>query len=62
MIVSDATFEKLRSRKRRLAIGGATLDVPDPLHLVALKLYALQNKTRTRKGKDLQDIMGLIRI
>ena len=60
MVVSDETFDKLRSREQRRAVGGATLPVPDPLHLIALKLHALRNEERARLGKDVSDIGGLI--
>ena len=32
-----------------------------PLHLIALKLHALNNDARAAQGKDLPDIIGLIR-
>ena len=61
MVVSDETFGKLRSKEQRRAVGGCTLPVPSPLHLIALKLHALSNKERARQGMDLPDIIGLIR-
>jgi hypothetical protein len=61
MIVTEATYEKIASRRQSKAIGGAELDVPDPLHLIALKLHALKNHARATQGKDLPDIIGLIR-
>ena len=61
MVVSDETFGKLRSKEQLRAVGGSTLPVPAPLHLIALKLHALSNKERARQGKDLPDIVGLMR-
>ena len=60
MVVNDATFEKMRTRQQRRDVGGASLDVPDPLHLIALKLHALRSEGRARQGRDLPDILGLI--
>ena len=60
MVVSDETFEKLEAEKRGRSIGGTTLDVPAPLHLVTLKLHALRSDARAGRGQDIQDIVGLV--
>lgn len=61
MIVGAETFEKLWDRRQSREVGGAALGMPDPLHLIALKLHALRNEARAEQGKDLPDVLGLIR-
>ncbi|MEM0970306.1 MAG: hypothetical protein AAF191_09225 [Verrucomicrobiota bacterium] len=61
MIVASSTYEKLASLKQTKSIGEAELSVPAPLHLIALKLHALRSKERAADGKDIGDIVGLIR-
>ena len=39
-----------------------SLPVPKPLNLIALKLHAMRNLERFKKGKDLPDILNLISI
>ncbi len=62
MLVNRQTFTKLVAGQRRLAFGSSFLDVPQPLHLIALKLHAMRNAERMRRGKDLPDILQLIEI
>ena len=62
MLVSPETFTKLYAERILLDFGGSELPVPKPLHLVALKLHALKNHERFKKGKDLPDILNLISI
>jgi len=62
MFVSPETFAKLHAERVDLAFGDAVLPVPKPLHLVALKLHAMRNGERFKKGKDLPDILNLISI
>ncbi|MBI4025331.1 MAG: hypothetical protein HY360_10155 [Verrucomicrobia bacterium] len=62
MLVNRQTFTKLLAGQQRLAFGPSVLGVPQPLHLIALKLHALRNAARLRKGKDLPDILQLIEI
>jgi hypothetical protein len=61
MMVSDGTFEKLSAERQTKSLGGADLEVPAPLHLIALKLHALRNEARALLGKDLLDVVGLVR-
>ena len=61
MIVSEGTFNKLWEHQQQRQIGDSLLSVPDPLHLIALKLHALNNIARAKQGKDLPDILGIIR-
>lgn len=48
--------------RRELNFGGTRLSVPQPLYLIALKLHAMKNDERRRLGKDLPDILGLMRL
>lgn len=61
MLVSTDTFRKLRTERQQRAVGGATLDVPAPMHLVAMKLHALRHRAPAERDKDVQDIVGLVR-
>jgi len=58
MIAGKKTFEKLWDRRRERNVGDALLGVPDPLHLIALKLHATGNEARFLQGKDLPDMPG----
>lgn len=62
MLVSSETFQKLREEHRELEFGPTRLPVPQPLHLIALKLHAMRNDERRRQGKDLPDILQIIRL
>lgn len=62
MLVSPETFAKLREDRRELDFGPTRLPAPQPLYLIALKLHAMRNESRRRLGKDLPDIMQLIRL
>ena len=58
MIVGKKTFEKLWDRRLERNVVDALLGVPDPLHLIALKLHARENEVRFLQGKDLPDMPG----
>jgi hypothetical protein len=62
MLVAPDTFAKLYAERKVLAFGPVSLPAPKPLHLIALKLHALRNPERFKKGKDLPDILNLISI
>jgi hypothetical protein len=62
MLLSSATFLKLTQSSKWKPMGNVSLPVPDPLHLIALKLHAMQQPARALEGKDLPDILGLIRL
>jgi len=62
MLVAPETFDKLYAERKALAFGPVLLPVPKPLHLIALKLHALRNPERLKKGKDIPDILSLISI
>jgi hypothetical protein len=61
MIVSRQTFMKLTEGQRELEFGPTRLPVPQPLYLIALKLHAMKNDERRRLGRDLPDILQIIR-
>jgi hypothetical protein len=61
MLVTEPTYEKLKRNQQQHEVGGALLNVPDPHHLIAMKLHALSNEARAAQGKDLPDIVGLMR-
>jgi len=60
MIVDQNTFDKIMHEQNLREVGGIKIKVPDPLHIIALKLHACRNPERARAGKDIQDIIGLI--
>lgn len=62
MLVTGVTFSKLYAERRLLDFGGTLLPVPKPLNLIALKLHAMRNPARFKKGKDLPDILNLISV
>ena len=62
MLVSSKTFSRLYAESKLLDFGGTLLPVPKPLNLIALKLHAMRNPERFKKGKDLPDILNLISI
>ena len=62
MLVSKETFSKLYDGRQMLDFGEARLPAPNPLNLIALKLHAMRNPERFKKGKDLPDILNLISI
>ncbi len=62
MLVDHSTWELMSSRKRTMPFGQVSLQVPDPLHLIALKLHAMRNAERRMSGKDLPDILQILRI
>jgi hypothetical protein len=62
MLVDESTFEKLWVEARVLNFAGVSFRAPKSLHLIALKLHALKNPARAARGKDLPDIIQLMRI
>lgn len=61
MKVNVSTFEKLWAEKQERPFGSTHLMVANPLHLIAMKLHAMRHADRFKKGKDLPDILHLIR-
>lgn len=61
MLVESDTFSRIRAEAREMQFGRTRLPTPKPLHLIALKLHAMRNPERLRTGKDLMDVLHLIR-
>ena len=60
MLLNDSTFAKLSATSVERTIDGVTVRIPSVLHLIALKIHAL-NHTRTRRFlKDFEDVTELI--
>ena len=62
MLVNRETFSRLNKDRQEALFGSSQLAAPHPLHLIALKLHAMKNGDRRRTGKDLVDIVQLIRL
>jgi hypothetical protein len=62
LLVEASTLAKILAESRLLNFGENALAVPQPLHLIALKLHAMKNPARLETGKDLPDILHLVRI
>ena len=62
MIVNASTFAKLNAQAVGKPFGEIELKIPRPLDLIALKLHALRSPVRVELGKDLPDILALIRL
>ena len=62
MLVDRPTWQQISTRGRPMSFGEICLPVPDPLHLIALKLHAMRNTERRLSGKDLPDIIQILRI
>jgi predicted nucleotidyltransferase len=60
MLVNAATFAKLRSKSRVASLLGIDACLPDPEHLIALKLHALRHGHADRFSKDFNDVVFLL--
>ena len=60
MVVDDATFVKLETTSRSVAIAGQQVRIPSPENLVALKLHA--SRQRTRESASHQDWLDIVQI
>lgn len=62
MLADARTFRGIFERSRQMEIAaGIQIAIPDPLHLIAMKLHALRSPHRVESGVDLQDVRHLIR-
>jgi hypothetical protein len=63
LMLADAhTFSAIQQNSRPCDIGnGLSLPIPNPLHLIAMKLHALRSPSRLERGIDLQDVKHLIK-
>ena len=62
MFVNEQTWNKMAAEAVHISIGDASCKVPKLLHLIALKVHALQHTHAGRFMKDFQDVEGLIKI
>lgn len=60
MYVDDATFSKLAAEATPKDLGGVSVPVVSPRHLVAMKLHALGTGEVERRSKDLGDLAALL--
>ena len=61
MLVDERTWEKLQARSRRENLtSDLTLHLPDPIHLIAMKLQAARSPHRRNEAQDWQDVVELI--
>jgi hypothetical protein len=59
--VDRATEDKIFAEARRVPLGGRTIAVPKPEHLVAMKVHAMGNDP-SRVFQDMADIQFLIKL
>ena len=62
MLVADGTFDKLSAAACAKVVNGISIQVPAPLHLIAMKLHALRHGKPEREAKDLTDIYELVQL
>ena len=62
MFVDDGTWQKLDADTSKTDLGGETVHLPRPEHLVALKLHAASSKTRSNPEIDWNDIREIVQI
>lgn len=62
MLVDENTFAKLLAGSEWRDYGRRRIRVIGALHLIALKLHALQSEHREALGKDYLDILNVIRV
>jgi len=61
MLVSNQTFVKMADAARPVELLGIQTQIPEPKHLIALKLHALKHGHAERLEKDLGDVLALPR-
>lgn len=63
MLADAPTFRRIQEASRMREIGhDQELSIPDPLHLIAMKLHALRSPQRVAEGVDFSDVLHLIRL
>lgn len=63
MLVNESVWIKLKEASRMVELTPSLLvPVPDPLHLIAMKLQAAASPTRKRDAQDYSDIAQLMRL
>lgn len=62
MLVDESVWLKLVEASRSVElVPGFSVPVPDPLHLIAMKLQAANAPHRKRDAQDFSDIVGLLK-
>lgn len=59
--IDQTTMNTLLSRSSEVDFEGRKMKIPDPKDLIAMKLFALHENWERRAGKDVPDILYLIR-
>ena len=62
MLVNDNTFEKLNTDTILQVVNGIPVKAPSLMNLIALKLHVAKQDVERRSGKDLYDIVRLVKI
>lgn len=62
MLVNEQTFTKLSAQAVEIEVQDARARIPSLCHLIALKLHALSGGGEHRHGRDLMDVLELVRI
>lgn len=61
IIVDQNTWEKLHAKSKTQSLGGGvSAALPDPTHLIAMKLQAANSSTRREDATDWADVIQLI--
>jgi predicted nucleotidyltransferase len=60
MLVDIDTFSRMSEQAQESEIDGVKITVPSLIHLMALKLHALNQDSRKGELKDLDDLLGLL--
>lgn len=61
ILVDESTWEKLSDKANTESLGGdVTAQLPDPLHLIAMKLQASTSANRRSDATDWSDVLQLI--
>jgi len=61
MFVDRDTLDKIIKDAKQIDIAGQKFTIPSLEHLIALKLHAIKYNPKVREGKDLPDIINMIK-
>ena len=62
MFVDDGTWERLAAEPLERDVAGHPVIIPQPEHLIALKLHSASSPERQRTEMDWEDIRQIIRV
>ncbi len=61
VLVDESTWAKLHAKSKTESLGGEiSVSLPDPVHLIAMKLQAAASATRREDATDWSDVIQLI--